>query len=75
MTGTVEPATRAAMARPWWLNNFADKHGHDYCECFGCRRQWYRDFGDKIEHGSRCQFAKLDAALDALEAAAEGVTS
>lgn len=64
---------RAAMARPWW--------GHDddpdpdsemtRLTCAGCESQINE--GDRWIHLEPCQIAALDAALDALEAAAEGV--
>ena len=58
---------RAAVARPWWVNNYVDKHGRDCRGCLGCRRQWYADYGENRDHGSFCPFSKLDAAIDAAE--------
>ena len=62
LSAPLAAVARAAMARPW-------KSGAICVMCGGIQAA----FGGKIEHVDECQFGDLDAALDALEAAAEGV--
>ena len=62
LSSPLAAVARAAMARPW-------KSGAICVMCGGIQAA----FGGKIEHVDECQFGDLDAALDALEAAAEGV--
>ena len=69
LSAPLAAVARAAMARPWV---FCDKHGNEV-GCHGCDAKPWNAWIDRRAHDERCRFAKIDAALDALEAAAEGV--
>ncbi len=80
MNASVEAIARAAYSQPWWL----DVGGEGYM-CAVCsvgvprvpgvnpRCAAAHEQGNAEEDIERCPMIPLDAALDALEAAAEGV--
>ena len=68
LSSPLAEVARAAMARPWIIDSDGDGRSH----CIACNRVTRRVFdpGEKLFHSERCSFFEIDAALDALEAAA-----
>lgn len=66
---------RAAMARPWWIRdiNLDDGTPVFMCQVCGSMAEGSQPRTHLPMPRGACEMADIDAALDALEAAAEGV--